>query len=408
MLDFQSGRRWYSPFRSDMILRPHGGYLTSWDSNETMAALTLVCKSWQPAATTVMYRSVALTRPHSDEVFLRTLASTIPSRASKVKFLVLSIGEDAPFSPDALITSEQFYFASINLIKILSLCSSSVTHLQVHPLHSAAREPLFAAIKSLSQLRTLVCSPRFYQPDAAMMGEEGSWGSELYSRTDLYDLALPAMLDTLELDFGSSWSARHFPIHNGLDPTNLRRLRLRCDTDDDVLWQVLGQCTGLEVCELYFEKLLSRDETTAALRGSTDSMKHLSFLSKYAQFSPTMDDLASFDSAAQPLFDRLLPAYIKLETLAVSATEISTDVFRLLPASLKSLTIQAFNHVSTFIYTPQLVSDLAVAQYAKGLESLSVHDAAEAWDEVEIGNLRQACEKRGVLFYFRPDSEVGM
>ncbi|BGP13618.1 hypothetical protein JCM10213_007794 [Rhodosporidiobolus nylandii] len=383
-------------------IRAHGGFLASWDSNESMKQLALVCKGWLPAAMAVLYRSVALTFPEAGEAFLRSLAHT-PSHAGKVRFLVLSLGEEAITGFDTPKTALQYFRASLDLVYILQAASSNLTHLQLYPLHAAAREPLFKAIAAATSLRVLVCSPRFYEPDAKLMGEEGTWGVDLYSRTDLYDLALPPELHTLELDYESSWSARDLPIHNGLHVSRLRKLRLRCDTDQEVLWEVLGKCTELEVCELYFERLLSRDETTAALRASTASMKHLSFMS-----NPTLDDLALFDQTQQPIFDRLLPMYTQLETLSVSATEVSAEVFRLIPPSLKSLEVQAFNHVSMFRFTPQMVQDLATPVFAKGLKSVRVHDAAEAWEELDIAQLKTACETRGIEFWFHADSETGL
>ncbi|GAA6036990.1 hypothetical protein JCM8097_005494 [Rhodosporidiobolus ruineniae] len=377
-------------------VKPHGGYLSKWDSNESVKGLATVCK-----ASAVLYRSIALLQPESGKRFLDTLHAS-PSLAGKVRYLVLSLGEEiASTTGDTPPSAQQYLASSLDLVAILQRCSATLTHLQLHPLHAGAREPLFAALHSMSELSTLVCSPRFYDPDGDMVDDEheGGWGANLYSRTDLRELALPDRLRTLELDFASSWDATVLPLQSTVPTKRLKQLRLRCDTNVDVLWAVLAQCSELEVCELYFESMLPRDETTAALRPSVVTLKHL---------DPTLDDLAHFDSFALPIFDRLLPYYTQLEHLAVSATEVSTNVFRLLPPTLTSLEIQAFNHVSTFLYTDQLVDDLREPMYAQGLRRLRVNDAAEAWEAPDIQSLREACEARGIDFIFRPDSEVSI
>ncbi|GAA6029508.1 hypothetical protein JCM8097_003713 [Rhodosporidiobolus ruineniae] len=384
-------------------IKPHGGRLMDWDSNESIASLALVCKGWAEAASTVLYRSVALLQPGSGKRFLNTLHAS-PSLAGKVRYLVLSLGEETASANEMLLSPEEYLASSLDLVAIIQRCSATLTHLQLHPIHAGAREPLFAALHSMSELSTLVCSPRFCDPDGDMIDEEheGGWGANLYSRTDLRELALPDRLRTLELDFASSWDATVLPLQSTVPTKRLKQLRLRCDTNVDVLWAVLAQCSELEVCELYFESMLPRDETTAALRPSAVTLKHLEFFS-----NPTLDDLAHFDSFALPIFDRLLPYYSQLEHLAVSATEVSTNVFRLLPPTLTSLEIQAFNHVSTFLYTDQLVEDLREPMYAQGLSSLRVNDAAEAWEGPDIQSLREACEARGIDFIFRPDSDPG-
>jgi hypothetical protein len=125
----------------------------------------------------------------------------------------------------------------------------------------------------MEYLQVLVCSPGFYNPVGGLMEqdeitsqprssptEEDSPEGDFYSRSDLFELALPAPLHTLELDFESSWSAEILPFHHNWKLNGLRKLRLRADMDEDVLWEVLEQCSELEVCELYFEMLLSRDE----------------------------------------------------------------------------------------------------------------------------------------------------
>ncbi|GAA5991135.1 hypothetical protein JCM11641_004042 [Rhodosporidiobolus odoratus] len=363
---------------------PHGGYLMSWYSNETTAQLALVCKDWHEAAISVLYRSVSISNRPSTDAFLRTL-NHCPVLANKVNFLVLSLAQEGLQSASSAVSLLE---DSLTLLEAVKLCANTVAHLHIHPLHSEARPALFKVLAAATNLESLVCSPRFFDPETAVVDAHGpffnhggpvpanqggslssSWAVDFYSRTDLYDLAFPPSLRVLELDFESSWSARHLPIHNGLSLEALRKLRLR---------------------------------TTAALRASAGTMHHMLFLC-----NPTFRDLAFFDATAEPIFDRLLPSFTSLETISVSATEISTSVFRLVPPSLLALEVQAFNHVSTFVYAPQLVEDLRNPRYAPGLKSLVIHDAAEAWEAEHIEELARACEEREVEFTFFPDSEAG-
>ena len=57
-----------------------------------------------------------------------------------------------------------------------------------------------------------------------------------------------------------------------------------------------------------------------------------------------VDELRWFAAmATAPLMDLLLPLCTQLESLYVSASEISTNLFMLIPPSPKQLKIQAYN-----------------------------------------------------------------
>ncbi|GAA5900799.1 hypothetical protein JCM6882_007667 [Rhodosporidiobolus microsporus] len=383
-------------------LWPHGGYLASWQSNETMQGLALVCKGWNGAATSVLYRSVSLENRPATELFRRTLAEH-PQLADKVNFLTLRLShETLSATHDVQRLDDAFA-----LLEALRRCAKTVTHLHIYPLPDLTRLPLFEAMRTLEKLEVLVCSSRFLTTLSSPGGGrvapalpiDGETTGLHLSRPDLPRLILPPTLHTLELDFQSSWSAEAFPFHDGVTADGLRKIRLSCDADEETLWELLEQCTMLEVCELYFERLVSVDKSAVALRASAGTMKQLVFLCK--------QDLELFNPAIQPLFDRLVSVYPRLETVSISATELSPSVIRLLPPSLAALEIQAFNHVSTFVFTPQLVTDLKDVRFAIGLKSLRVHDAAEAWAEEDIESLRGACRARGIEFHFDVDSSIG-
>ena len=88
------------------------------------------------------------------------------------------------------------------------------------------------------------------------------WSTGLYLPTDI-ELAKPT-LKILELEFG----APHIP--HALTTRLLRsppplflplvEMRLHCDLSDEALWALLSACQHLQVCDLYFEKMLRSDE----------------------------------------------------------------------------------------------------------------------------------------------------
>ncbi|GAA5833846.1 hypothetical protein JCM11251_005985 [Rhodosporidiobolus azoricus] len=365
--------------------RPHGGYLASWQSNETMVGLTLVCKGWNAAATDVLYRSVCLDSRRTTEAFRRTLAE-LPHLADKVNYLTLRLSREILSATHEVHRLDDAFA----LLEALRSCAKTLTYLHIYPLPDLTRPPLFQTLSELNKLQVLVCSSRFLitvstlgpapLPIAPAL-PVGGHNLGLHSSPASHPrLILPDTLHTLELDFSSSWSAEAFPFHDGVTADGLRKIRLSCDADEDKLWQLLEQCTMLEVCELYFERLVAVD-------------------------NPTVGDLERFDPTVKPLLDRLLSSYSCLETVSISATELSPHVIRLLPPSLVALEISAFNHVSTFFFTPQLVHDVRDERYATGLKSLRVHDAAEAWTDEEIESLKAACYGRGIEFHFDIDDD---
>jgi len=107
------------------------------------------------------------------------------------------------------------------------------------------------------------------------------------------------------------------------------------------------------------------------------------------------------------MFDQLLPYQQHLHRLSISATEISTNMFRLIPPSLVHFEIQSFNHVGSFIFSQRLIEPLLDPSLEFGaLESLVLYDSADAWLEENVEAMAQACEARGIRFTFLPDEEM--
>lgn len=134
-----------------------------------------------------------------------------------------------------------------------SLCSSLTSSKPSDPEH-------IPAIRACQQLKTLVISPRF---SADWNGS--TWGENLFARTDVVEFSLPPQLERLELDFASTWSAP-FPVISSQAQSNMiKSIWLNCDCEEHALWQVLTSSQALELCQLYFERLLEINGYVLAL-----------------------------------------------------------------------------------------------------------------------------------------------
>ena len=296
----------------------YGANVASWDSNEEAIAYRLVCKAWsQPGlfpffssvsslsltstfcaiALRVALQSVALFQKISAQKFLHQL-SLDPSRSTVYLALGASEEDDEDLSLEE--NSERLLIESIEFTRVITAVSSSLTHLHLHPLHVKARDFLLPAIRACQQLKTLVISPRF---SADWNGS--TWGENLFARTDVVEFSLPPQLERLELDFASTWSAP-FPVISSQAQSNMiKSIWLNCDCEEHALWQVLTSSQALELCQLYFERLLEINgyvlalsscltniiwtrnlrwsmlcRTVQALLNSTSTMKRLHFTSK--------------------------------------------------------------------------------------------------------------------------------
>ncbi|ORY89798.1 hypothetical protein BCR35DRAFT_300291 [Leucosporidium creatinivorum] len=375
----------------DPVQSEHGGRLSRWDSHESLNTMPLICSAWEDAATTALYRLVALLGGDKARSFLDTL-HYYPEHGLKVRYLVIGVGDHREECEDDTGLAED----SLDLVRVLTLCPN-LHHLQVRPLHHGARTALLAALATLN-LQSLVCAPRLGISDR-------DWATGLYAANDLA-LAHPSF-KSFELEFGGAGSPPAVALPPLMSPLPLFlplvELRLHCDLSDQMLWALLSACQLLEVYDVYFEKLLPSKQTARAMRASAASIKLLRFVC-----NPTLEQLELFDpSTHEPIFDQLLPYQQHLQRLSISATEISTNIFRLIPPSLVNLEIQSFNHVGSFIYSQHLIDHLLDPSLDLGaLESLVLYDSADAWVEENVEAMRHACEARGIRFTFLPDEEM--
>ncbi|GAA5825097.1 hypothetical protein JCM5353_006505 [Sporobolomyces roseus] len=352
----------------------YGANVASWDSNGEALAYRLVCKAWSEPAFRVAARSVALFHKTTAQQFLAVLEAE--STRSTAIYLALGASEWDDKDLSQQENSDRLLPEAIELIRVIVAVSSSLTHLHLHPLHVKARDYLLPAIRTCRKLETLVISPRFQSWDCS------SWGVNAFAKTDVVEFSLPPLLERLELDFASTWSAPFPIISSQAQPNSIKTIWLNCDSEEHALWQVLTSSESLAFCQLYFERLLERE-------------------------GPTIEDLAHFDSTAIPIFDILLPLYHQLETLIVTATELSCRLFRLLPRSLRYLEITSLNDQARFFMDLQLLRDLEDTSLEIHLEELVVKDTAQVYDQNLIQEFYERCTARGIIFTFQPDSPEG-
>jgi len=199
-------------------------------------------------ANAALYRSVALLGGEKARIFIDTLQHC-PEHALKVQYLVIGVGDLREECEDDTGLADD----SLDLIRVLTLCPN-LRHLQVRPLHHSSRPALLAALAT-SNLQSLVCTPRLGISDR-------DWGTGLYAANDL-SLARPS-LKTFELEFGGEGAPPIIALPPLMSPPPLFlplvQLRLHCDLSDQTLWALLAACQQLEVCDVYFEKLLPSKE----------------------------------------------------------------------------------------------------------------------------------------------------
>ncbi|GAA5887038.1 hypothetical protein JCM16303_007113 [Sporobolomyces ruberrimus] len=381
----------------------YGANVASWDSNESIWKMQLVCKAWREPALRASLHSVSIFDLKSARSFLRTLAID-PIRSVCVKYLALG-ADDSIQGSSHEADSVRIFKESIEMTQVVLAASPALVHLHVHPLHFAARNHLLAAIRSSRHLQTLVISPRFRSWQGEVSREPSSPASprippKLRITVVPTSSSCPSLRSSnVELDFASTWSAPVPAIVPEAQPNSIKILWLNCDCEESALWQVLMKSESLEVLQLYFERLLPKEGTVLALMHSTDTMKRLHYTC-----NPTEEDLVNFDPTETPILDLVLPRYRRLESLSVTATELSCHLFRLLPRSLKTLEITSLNDRAKFFLDLQLLNDLEDDSLEITLEELTVRDEAQIYDPDTIQQFYERCVKRGIVFTFQPDS----
>lgn len=227
-----------------------------------------------------------------------------------------------------------------------------VRRLEVKSLHGSVREALLRALNGCEQIEVLVAAPKVQQ------GGDWSNPEPLLRRQDFPRLmvALPRLRD-LDLDAwlysfdaeAQGWDARsafylpsvagplqHAVFQSNTFSAHLTHLHLRFDIADADLFTLLSSSgPTLVSLDLYTEHALPTQLLVDALASSLATLRTLKWTT-----NPPLDVLQAGEG--EPFVDRLLPRFVQLDTLVVSATDISHNLLGLLPTSLRHLEVQAF------------------------------------------------------------------
>lgn len=232
------------------------------------------------------------------------------------------------------------------------------------------------------------------------------WTTEFFRKTDIDELALPT-LRALELDAWTDLTS-HAPLTTVVpqfSPCPIVNLRLHFVMPDALLFALLAAAgPTLQVVDIYLEHVLSIEDTFTALRPSHRTLRNFRYVC-----NPTIDELAHLAPTTVPLFDRLfsptLPPFEEIERLLCSATDISTNAFKNLPPSLRTLEVISYNHQAVFVSNPEFLDILTDRSVDISLRQFTLSDSGEVWDAEYLEALRQAFLARGVIFTFKPDVE---
>ncbi|KAL8287045.1 hypothetical protein RQP46_004051 [Phenoliferia psychrophenolica] len=134
-----------------------------------------------------------------------------------------------------------------------------------------------------------------------------------------------------------------------------------------------------------------------ALLPSTPTLQELTYITNPA--SGSLDD--HFDPSTPQLFSRILPHFQHLESLTTCATEVSTDLFRILPQSLRRIELSSFYHSPAFRFEERILDDIEAFSVHTRLEEFVLHD--EGWHESEVEALGDALRSRGITLTFTDD-----
>ncbi|ORY70603.1 hypothetical protein BCR35DRAFT_307895 [Leucosporidium creatinivorum] len=232
--------------------------------------------------------------------------------------------------------------------------------------------------------------------------------------------ALPALL-RLDLDAWlysfdcdstdpNAGSAFYLPAVAGISPhaplphphiiSHLKDLRLRFNIADVDLYALLASSgSTLEHLDLYTEHVLPPNLLCVAFSSSLNTLRSLKWTT-----NPPLDVRSKIDEL--PTFDRLLPHFVKLESLIISATDVSWNLLALLPPSLQHLEVQAFTYQTPFRYSDAMIETLADHSRPFHLETLIVRDSGDVWSAEQVFLLGLACAARDITFTFIADEDV--
>lgn len=357
----------------------NGNELVGWDSSSGAASLALVCKAWKSPATALLYGSVEIRGSRAAVGFLTTTRKR-PELLALLSSLVVGLGRLENITDGSM----GHVPASFCLMEVLESCSN-VDQLQIRPLHVAVG-PRLAAYLARARPRALVMSDRVVRPPPAWchgLFDSVSW-AEVLQRAERYDLDWDMEISPL-------------PLPVALPPLRLRHCSLRVFADHEVFYHFYSALTGahMRILRVYAEQKFP-PKTLASSLAHLTQLRHLRYVC-----NPPLEHSPPFDPVFDPpLIDLLLPHLRRLETLDISATEVTTRIFSDLPHTLRSVKINVFTP-NGFAYTSSMADDIRSAPHS--LEELVIVDSRARWATKDIEELDKACEGRGVRFIFIND-----
>ncbi|ORY90840.1 hypothetical protein BCR35DRAFT_108026 [Leucosporidium creatinivorum] len=360
----------------------NGNELVGWDSSSGAAPLALVCKAWYAPATALLYDSVDIRGSRAALGFLTTTRKR-PELLKLLSSLVVGLGR----LEDVADGSLGHVPASFVIMEVLESCSivDQLVQLQIRPLHVAVG-PRLAAFLARVKPRALVMSDRVVRPSPPWchgLFDAVSW-AEVLQRAERYDL---------------DWDmeAVPLPLPVALPTLRLQHCSLRVSAEPEVFYHFYGALSGahMRILRVYAEQTFP-PKTLASSLAHLTRLRHLRYLC-----NPPLDHSPPLDPVLNPpLIDLLLPYLRRLETLDVSATEMTTRIFSDLPHTLRSVKINVFTP-NGFAYTSSMADGLRNSPHS--LEELVIVDSRARWATSDVEELDKACEERGIRFVFIND-----
>lgn len=351
----------------------HGGRLVGWDSNEALRSLPLVSRAWQLAANPALYHSIYL---HGSQVANRLLATlkARPELAELVRRVAVGPRDEGH------ITSSGLLEASTSIVEVLNALPH-LEHVLIRPLHPSVRPQFlsfFAARRR--RLKSLVLVARDVPGGPRWEG--------LLVQQDL--TAIVDGLEHLDLDIWQFSASKIVPLVHPPDQLRLTHLCLDSDCSPSFTYSLI--CDTLIHLHLYFEHLRPSQQAADALSKAAN-LRHLDYVC-----NPPVDLLdRQHNRRTAPVMDLLLPSLPLLETLHVSATDISPSFLRVLPPHLHRIIIQSYS--SYGFEEPESLLDMLrrPSLDTKGLQELEIRDSKERWEDLEQ-RLVNVCARRGIRF----------
>ncbi|KAK4702083.1 hypothetical protein P7C70_g4141, partial [Phenoliferia sp. Uapishka_3] len=353
-----------------------GGQVACWDSLGSTLPFSLVCRGWSDAAIFTLTRSIVILGTEKARLFLRTIKDH-PYRANYVKSLV--IGFKTRFPEEA--STRDAYTESMLLVEVLEMCPM-VTHLHVKPLHRNVRKRLLAAIKGKPSLAALVLLPRFDTPEAP-----------LYEDFDL--VPLMTKLDAFEVQMlPGRFTPRPRAIEPFLTAVTLRELRILCLGGNALILPIIAAAgPTLEVLDVYVEHLYEcPGPVVDALLKTTKTLRRLKYI------TGPLDSIVgrTYDPTKLQVLDYVLPHFQQLLILTASASEVSPNLFRIIPPCVRKIELYALNRTPSFRYAGTMLDALADLTIDFKLEAMDVHGVG--WARMEEVIIGAALASRGISF----------